>query len=31
MVDNRPDTRVSMRTPLARAKVLGAAPHGGEP
>ena len=30
MVDNRPDTRVSMRTPLARAKVLGAAGHGVE-
>jgi succinate dehydrogenase / fumarate reductase membrane anchor subunit len=28
MVDNRPDTRVSMRTPLARAKGLGAAHHG---
>ncbi len=28
MVDNRPDTRVSMRTPLARAKGLGAAGHG---
>ena len=30
MVDNRPDTRVSMRTPLARAKGLGAAGHGVE-
>ena len=30
MVDNRPDTRVSMRTPLARAKGLGAAHHGAE-
>ena len=30
MVDNRPDTRVSMRTPLARAKGLGAAGHGAE-
>ena len=28
MVDNRPDTRLSMRTPLARAKGLGAAGHG---
>jgi succinate dehydrogenase / fumarate reductase membrane anchor subunit len=28
MVDNRPDTRVSMRTPLARAKGLGPAGHG---
>ena len=28
MVDNRPDTRVSMRTPLARTKGLGAAGHG---
>jgi succinate dehydrogenase / fumarate reductase membrane anchor subunit len=28
MVDNRPDTGVSMRTPLARAKGLGAAGHG---
>ncbi len=28
MVDNRADTRVSMRTPLARAKGLGAAHHG---
>ncbi len=28
MVDNRPDTRVSMRTPLARAKGLGSAHHG---
>jgi len=28
MVDNRNDTRVSMRTPLARAKGLGAAGHG---
>lgn len=28
MVDNRPDTRVSMRTPLARAKGLGPAHHG---
>ena len=25
MVDNRPDTRVSMRTPLARVEGLGAA------
>ena len=30
MVDNRPDTCVSMRTPLARAKGLGAAGHGVE-
>jgi succinate dehydrogenase / fumarate reductase membrane anchor subunit len=30
MVDNRPNTRVSMRTPLARAKGLGAAGHGVE-
>lgn len=30
MVDNRPDTRVSMRTPLARAKGLGASGHGAE-
>lgn len=30
MVDNRPDTRVSMRTPLARVKGLGAAGHGVE-
>ena len=30
MVDNRADTRVSMRTPLARAKGLGAAGHGVE-
>ena len=30
MADNRPDTRVSMRTPLARAKGLGAAGHGVE-
>jgi succinate dehydrogenase / fumarate reductase membrane anchor subunit len=30
MVDNRPDTRVSMRTPLARAKGLGPAGHGVE-
>jgi succinate dehydrogenase membrane anchor subunit len=30
MVDNRADTRVSMRTPLARAKGLGAAGHGAE-
>ena len=30
MVDNRYDTRVSMRTPLARAKGLGAAGHGAE-
>ena len=30
MVDNRPDTRVSMRTPLARAKGLGASGHGVE-
>ncbi len=28
MVDNRADTRVSMRTPLARAKGLGPAGHG---
>ena len=28
MVDNRPDTRRSMRTPLARVKGLGAAGHG---
>ncbi len=28
MVDNRANTRVSMRTPLARAKGLGAAHHG---
>jgi succinate dehydrogenase / fumarate reductase, membrane anchor subunit len=28
MVDNRYDTRRSMRTPLARAKGLGAAGHG---
>jgi succinate dehydrogenase / fumarate reductase, membrane anchor subunit len=28
MADNRADTRVSMRTPLARAKGLGAAGHG---
>jgi succinate dehydrogenase / fumarate reductase membrane anchor subunit len=30
MVDNRPDTRVSMRTALARAKGLGPAGHGVE-
>jgi succinate dehydrogenase / fumarate reductase membrane anchor subunit len=30
MVDNRYDTRVSMRTPLARVKGLGAAGHGVE-
>ena len=30
MADNRADTRVSMRTPLARAKGLGAAGHGAE-
>ena len=30
MVDNRPDTRVSMRTPLARVNGLGAAGHGVE-
>ena len=30
MVDNRYDTRISMRTPLARAKGLGAAGHGAE-
>ena len=30
MVDNRPDTRVSMRTPLARAKGLGPSGHGVE-
>lgn len=28
MADNRADTRLSMRTPLARAKGLGAAGHG---
>jgi succinate dehydrogenase / fumarate reductase membrane anchor subunit len=28
MVDNRADTRVSMRTPLARVKGLGASGHG---
>jgi succinate dehydrogenase / fumarate reductase, membrane anchor subunit len=28
MADNRADTRVSMRTPLARVKGLGAAGHG---
>jgi len=30
MVDNRADTRISMRTPLARVKGLGAAGHGVE-
>ena len=30
MVDNRFDTRVSMRTPLARVKGLGASGHGVE-
>ena len=30
MSDNRADTRVSMRTPLARAKGLGASGHGVE-
>ena len=30
MVDNRPDTRRDLRTPLARAKGLGAAGHGVE-
>ena len=30
MVDNRPDTRVDLRTPLARAKDLGASGHGVE-
>lgn len=30
MSDNRADVRVSMRTPLARAKGLGAAGHGAE-
>ena len=30
MADNRADTRVSMRTPLSRAKGLGAAHHGVE-
>jgi succinate dehydrogenase / fumarate reductase membrane anchor subunit len=30
MADNRADTRVSMRTPLARVKGLGAAGHGAE-
>ena len=30
MVDNRPDTRLDMRTPLARVKGLGAAGHGVE-
>ena len=30
MADNRADTRVSMRTPLARAKGLGASGHGVE-
>jgi succinate dehydrogenase / fumarate reductase membrane anchor subunit len=30
MADYRADTRVSMRTPLARAKGLGAAGHGAE-
>ena len=30
MADNRADTRVSMRTPLARVKGLGAAGHGVE-
>ena len=31
MVDNRYDTTRTMRTPLARAKGLGAAGHGAEP
>src|SRR3712207_2506537 len=30
MVDNRADTRVDLRTPLARVKGLGAAGHGVE-
>jgi succinate dehydrogenase / fumarate reductase membrane anchor subunit len=30
MVDNRSDTRVTMRTPLARVKGLGASGHGVE-
>jgi succinate dehydrogenase / fumarate reductase, membrane anchor subunit len=30
MADNRADTRVSMRTPLARVKGLGASGHGAE-
>jgi succinate dehydrogenase / fumarate reductase membrane anchor subunit len=30
MADNRADTRISMRTPLARVKGLGAAGHGAE-
>jgi succinate dehydrogenase / fumarate reductase membrane anchor subunit len=30
MADNRADTRVDMRTPLSRAKGLGAAGHGAE-
>jgi succinate dehydrogenase / fumarate reductase, membrane anchor subunit len=30
MVDNRANTRVSMRTPVARVKGLGAAGHGAE-
>lgn len=30
MVDNRPDTRRDLRTPLARVKGLGAAGHGAE-
>ena len=30
MADNRADTRVSMRTPLARVKGLGASGHGVE-
>jgi len=30
MADNRPDTRVSMRTPLGRVKGLGASGHGVE-
>jgi succinate dehydrogenase / fumarate reductase membrane anchor subunit len=30
MVDNRADTRVDLRTPLARVKGLGAAGHGAE-
>ena len=30
MVDNRPDTNRSMRTPLARVKGLGPAGHGAE-
>ena len=30
MADNRADTRVDLRTPLARVKGLGAAGHGAE-